>query len=434
MNFVSHTDLSSRPAMGSESDRSLTWNYARAHFGKSLFWHSGELTFAWYLTEVAGLSGWAMATVMGIAMTVNALIDIMVGRHLAGIDTALARAGRTQRTGAIASALALLALFAISFMPPAFRPGFALATMLAFRIAYAVYDVPQNSMMSLGTADVAGRRRVSALRLVFGGAASVTVAGAMAAMLALMRTEDRRVAFAIAAASFALVACWTALALARTTRRFSAKLAALPKEALSGSDTVRPTLPLPVLLLAMFSIAIANSIFTKLEPYYVSAVATTEVSPGILMVAAVLGVSTGQPLWLRFFRVARKPAPHAPFLLMLLALALFGLLAPLGVVGQSVGAFLCGVAEGGTAQVMWTALANSASARAKGRETQVFGLFTGVAKLGIAAGAVAVGGTVANVGHSGGAAAGLLATMVLLPMPGIALALLLLVLARQKAG
>src|SRR3546814_12187383 len=60
------------------------------------------------------------------------------------------------------------------------------------------------------------------------------------------------------------------------------------------------TVPLPMLIAAIFLISIGVATTTKLEPYYVAATAGAESAPRMLMVAVALGIGVSQPFWLRY--------------------------------------------------------------------------------------------------------------------------------------
>lgn len=419
--------------MGSKAFGALTRSYARAHFGKSLLWCLGELVFAYFLTEVAGLSGWAMAMVMSAGMTANAGIDMLIGQHLARRPITLAEAGQAQMTGVSASAAALLMLFFTSFVPAPLRTGYALLTMLVFRASYALYDVPQNTMLSLGTADAAGRQRVSALRLLLSGAASLTVAAATAAILALTGEDSRRSTFCACAAAFALIAIATAYDLARATQVFRRR-SSMPVRAGALPGILGPSLSLAVLLLIMFLFSLGVAIYTTLEPYYVSAVMHRGSMAGLLMIALSLGVMAGQPLWLKRARSAAPCALRVPLLLLLVALAVFALCAPLGVYAQLGSALLLGIAQGGVGQMIWAAYSDSVSARAPGREALAFGVLTGVGKMGLVVSTVVVGGAVTINHHAHDKVSSLLMAMIPIPMLCIAIMLGVLTLAMTRTN
>lgn len=312
-------------------------------------------------------------------------------------------------------------LFATSFLPESARLAYALTTMLAFRAAYALYDVPQNAMLSLGTLDPEGRARVAALRLVLSGCAAVAVAAAMAAIIAFVDPAAHRLAFAGCALLFAPIAVLTALALERESRPFRSHAASLHEE---RTEPWTATLSLPRLLAAMLLVSMATATFIKLEPYYVAAIASQAPGAGTLMIAVSFGLLLSQPIWLRLSGEGLYGGIEAPLLLLLVALLAMGLLAPLGSAAQLGGALLFGFANGGIGMRVWAAYSNSVCARAAGSEALAFGLLSGTSKLGISASAAMAGGAIILAGQSDDRAANLLLAMIALPFPCVIAAVL----------
>src|SRR3990167_8423873 len=123
--------------------------YGLAHFGKSLLWYGGELLFAYHLTEVAGLDSAAMGLVLGVGFLASAGLDLAIGRWLSPRMTHARSAAALQALGSLAAAPAMVAFFVPPWLPPLLRIGWAMASGLAFRFGFAVYDIPQNALMAL---------------------------------------------------------------------------------------------------------------------------------------------------------------------------------------------------------------------------------------------------------------------------------------------
>jgi len=128
--------------------RSFAAVYGVAHGGKSLFWHASELLFGYFLTEICALSPQQMGLILSGSMLLSALVDVLTGRYLACSVTTTGRAAEVQWLGALASCLAF-AVFGVSSLAPLnYRFAFALVSMIAFRLAYAFLDNPQNAMLA----------------------------------------------------------------------------------------------------------------------------------------------------------------------------------------------------------------------------------------------------------------------------------------------
>ncbi|OYX17157.1 MAG: hypothetical protein B7Z07_00560 [Sphingomonadales bacterium 32-67-7] len=144
-----------------------------AHLGKSLFWYTSELLFAYFLTELVGLSVSKMGIVLATGFLISAVIDLAVGFGLGNRLTTASSAGRLQFVGALFCSASLVAVFLGAWIPMEFRFGYAIATGIAFRLGFAAYDIPQNALMALATADPHSRLRIASARIWFSGAALV---------------------------------------------------------------------------------------------------------------------------------------------------------------------------------------------------------------------------------------------------------------------
>ncbi len=369
------------------------WRYGLGHYGKGLFWHSSELLFAFFLTEQAGLPAIWMGGVLIAGILSSAGIDLVVGRALRRRAFTLERALQLHLIGAWASALPLIALFATDLLPQSARIPYALAAALAYRIAYAFYDIPQNALVVLAAPDADTRARLSSLRLAFSGLAAITVATILTAML-YDAQEPRAGHFAIAAFAMSIVAIGTAWRVARGHGPTGAQDA----PATMASRRFHPprcnikSLETAGLLTTMAFASFAISLFTTLEPYY--AAATASGAPARLIVlAAAMGLTGSQILWLALVRHrSAETVLTAASITMGSAIWLFGGADP-GYFGQIAMACLFGIANGGVGMALWTIYANSVSGRSAAGDPFAFALFTCAAKLGIAA----AGGSVAYI-------------------------------------
>jgi Na+/melibiose symporter-like transporter len=167
--------------------------YGCAHYGKSLFWYASEFLFAFFLTEVGAISADRMGLVLAAGLFVSAGIDIGVGSQLSRLLPNAASAGRLQLAGAAASAASMLLMFACYWLPDDVRLLAVLAMSLMFRIAYALYDIPQNSLLSLATDSERARTNVASMRYVFSGLAALTVAACLTPLLQAGGLADQAV-------------------------------------------------------------------------------------------------------------------------------------------------------------------------------------------------------------------------------------------------
>lgn len=374
-----------RPKVDADGWSAFCRRYAFGHYGKGLFWHTSELLFAFFLTEQAGLPAVWMGAVLIAGILSSAGIDLLVGRALRRQAFTLRSALQLHLIGAWASALPLVALFATDLLPQGVRIPYALAAALAYRIAYAFYDIPQNALLVLAAPDADKRAQLSSLRLASSGLAAITVATILTAML-LDAQEPRAGHFAIAAFVMSLVAIGTAWRVARGEVPAGAQDAPAPTSSRDSHPPGRSTRRLEVagLLATMAFASFAISLFTTLEPYYAAA-ASIRAPARLIVLAAAVGLTSSQILWLAIARRwSAEAALSAASLTMMSAIWCFGGVGP-GDFGQVAMACLFGIANGGVGMALWTIYANSVSRRSAGSDPFAFALFTCAAKLGIGA-------------------------------------------------
>jgi GPH family glycoside/pentoside/hexuronide:cation symporter len=412
-------DIARPPAL-----RLSLWPLGLAHFGKSLFWHSSELVFAFFLTERAGMPAAWMGAVLAGGLALSALIDLVVGRQLRGGGFTLARACRLQLVGAWASAAAITPLFAAELLPEAWRLAWTTLLAIAFRVAYALYDIPQNATLSLATRDGEERARLAALRLFFSGLASIVVAATLAWLVRAGpgRNNGSFALAGLAMSAFAIGSAWHLTRIGPRTVSMNVTAAPTP-------PAIRNTGLAPLLLL-MFVLSAAASAFGKLEPYYVTY--RWHGQGGAILIAASLGFALGQPLWLGAIR-------RAGFFLSLCAatamlpVAAFGfvLSGAAGYYLQAAFAFAFGAANGGISIALWARFADAVSARRSADTAFAFAQLTAASKSGLAAASLAIAAWLALADYRTGGA-GLDAAMAGFPMAGAVASLTILALASRR--
>ena len=405
--------------------------YGIAHFGKSLFWYTSELLFAFYLSEVCGLGPKTMGWVLAAGLMLGAGADLGFAWRLSRHLTSPAAAARLQWMGAALSAICLAATFLIPEIPPAFRIVYAFATGLAFRFAYVLYDVPQNALVSLGTTDDDSRSRVSALRIIFSGLASLGVS------LSAILLFTPGLAWPKAERFFAMGLAWSLAAIATSTALARLDWQTPPAEAAGRAPTRRaPAVPMSMaLLLALAFIASATtSIFAKTEPYYMSYVLKDTNWGGAILIAISAGTAAGPPVW------NRLSLHHSRRIMFgLTAIALIASALAFWAVGRQpaaalVAAFLFGVANGGLSVVLWAAFADAVKVNPRIGAGLAFGLFTAVMKAALAVGVLGLGMALAAADYRSGVNAWLLAPMCGIPAAGGGLVLLAMVFKGKRSA
>ncbi len=305
-----------------------------------------------------------------------------------------------------------LAFALVALAPPVWRlPGVVLA-LLAFRLVYSLYDLPQNAILAFETVDDAQRSGLSALRVVLSGVANLVIAGSFIPLVGAGPAATQPWRFCTFAAVLSLVAMASGVCLSRV---------AATRSAASTPPPVREPLPRAVstpwrLMLASLVISLCTSVFSRLEPYLASYGLATQGDGALLMISVSLGTLLSQPAWAAL--VARTGLLRAQWMAaVMLAVGAVTLLlfARHGTLGAIAGGFAYGAGFGGVLMILWACLARASVLT--GDIIRQFGLFTFFSKVGLALSALATGWAMSHFDYRS-AAATLTAIMTLLPMAG----------------
>lgn len=399
--------LLGRPASGA-----LTRAYAGAHFGKSLFWYASEILFAYFLSEVGHIPVQYMGLILAIGYFSGSAADLAVGVLLRQRLSHVLHACRLQCVGAVLSALMLVLLFLCTYVPPAWSAAYALLTGIGFRLAYAVYDLPQNALLSLATPDADSRSRVSALRIFFSGAASLLIASAIAPLLAAQISTGQPARFLLLVAGLALAAIVSSLLLLRAIK----KTACFPQ--LPSTPPRRPSsLPAGVWMLVAMIVLVSGacSLFLKLEPYYIAYVLRSPARGASIAMMASLGAVLSQFVWR--YLLLRAGGSRA----QCLWLATAGLL--LSITGfwlgagywpmMMAGALGFGIFSGGCGTVLWAAFGDLVADRARADAGLAYGLMTASVKIALGISCLILGQLLHGIDYQGRQSGQLLGLMCL---------------------
>lgn len=406
--------------------------YAAAHFGKSLFWQAGELLLAFFLTEAAGLTPRAMGVVLALSLLASAISDLVVGRclrrQLSRIDTTC----DLQLLGAWVAAVLLIALFSTAHLPEQARLPFALVMAVMFRVAYSVYDLPQNVLLSLATHSPGSRARASSVRIALSGIAGLVLALAIAPLVSPDLQLDQAGRFLLLALILAVVAVCSASALRWVMRARSEDATFVATVPATG---VPAPLPGVWLLLGMFFVLLVSApLFGKLELYFAIHVLRSPEWAGVIMVASALGTILSQPLWCglvtrhSFLRVVTA------FGMAMLVAAGGWMLCSRSPPMAMVLAGLLGTVGGGLGMTLWAGFADAASRWAPQRIGLAYGLLTATSKVALAAGALAMGLLLGSFDYRGSGSFYIPGLMALSPAIGAGGCMLLVWIWRLRSG
>ncbi|MBV2150082.1 MFS transporter [Sphingobium sp. AS12] len=406
----------SRYIFGRADSWETTLAYGFAHLGKSLFWYTSELLFAYFLTEFVGLSIHHMGAVLATGFLIGAAVDLVVGFGLERRLTTASSASHIQFVGAILCSASLIAVFLGASMPMEFRFGYALAAGIVFRLGFAAYDIPQNALMALATVDTHGRMRIASTRIWFSGAATLIVAFTVGPLIA-RRDQPEAVSFLLGlAVLFAIVAigsAWLLLHLLRDQR----------PEARPGTVAAFPRVRLPadfwLLLLVMAATSIFTPAFGKLEPYFATYALRSAWWGGVVVILMAAGIVVGQPVWLHLCtRMAGGLVMLLNALLQIVALTAFWLIGPAHPIASAVAAFMFGLGNGGVGMVQWAAFSETVTRLGPSRTGFSYGLFAAAGKLSLAVGSLLLAAVLAPIDFRGPDGADLIILMVAIPGVG----------------
>lgn len=153
--------------------------YASGNFGKAIFLGSIDVTLLFLLTDIIGMPAREVGLLMLIVFMGDLAFDIGAGMLACHADRRGIGYPRQIALCVLPCACAFGALYAL----PLLQAGsFVLiaALLLLLRAAYALIDVPHNSLLARVTLDSHARGRASGYRTLFSASASVVVATVIA--------------------------------------------------------------------------------------------------------------------------------------------------------------------------------------------------------------------------------------------------------------
>ncbi|WP_343615673.1 MFS transporter [Novosphingobium sp.] len=395
------TPSTSPPAPAWRRDLPLV-TYSAGNFGKNLLLSSVDVTLLFMLTDILGLSPVAVGQLMLAVLLGDLIFDIG-----SGVLASWAQPyGFDYRRIIAWGALPCSAGFALLFALPAldWHSGVLIAAiLLGFRGAYAIIDVPHNSLLARVAPGSHARGRASGYRLFFSTLASLATALVLApaVMQAAHRGQPLRLALIGAAGgALACLALWISAMRWRRSEREPAPaihaMALLPR--------------FDPLFLAVACIALitgfAMPMFGRMTFYLASYVYDQPALASRLLLAVTLGQLPGVLLWTWGVRHAEKTTllalSHA---LTILSIALFAMVGPGWLIPA---AGLIGLALAGVFMLPWGIVADAVDfaqmRHGTRRETAAFAAVLVMIKASGAASIGLIGWTLGHLGYVAGAA------------------------------
>lgn len=385
--------------------------YGIGHFGKSLLWMSSGLTFAFYLTEVAGLHPATMAWVLAFSLMVNAGSDWLVGKLLGRYIVTVGTAMRLQFIGSGIAGLCFVLFAQTSAIGPDIRTLYALAVLILFRLGYSLYDVPQNTLLGLLSGDDSCRSQIAAARYAAAGLATIAVTLCLSIWILQIDIGQRKSIFAVMATTFAIIAFGSSfLVKAYFSREAPHTSEILPRLRSSAAVGVRPLPP----VLAFGSIMIFSSlmpVFTELKVYYAASAFPSDTSAIAFLLCSAIGQVLAQPVWAWVGRRGTLVSLYRFTAVAVIAAGgFFGLAGAASLHWILFAAFLFGAASSGLLMAIWSIMGNVASFDPDTSFAR-FGLFTSCSKLSQAASIMLIGQVLAISDYRDGKVSVMIAAM-----------------------
>ncbi|PHQ63892.1 MAG: hypothetical protein COC10_03775 [Sphingobium sp.] len=360
--------------------------YALAHASKTLFWTASDIYFAFYLTQVCGLSPWTMGLVLAASYLVNAAADLILGRRFSATVRSAEQAAQMQASGAALCSITLVLFGLSALVSSGARLAACLLALMAFRLSYSLYDIPQNSLLALAGRDDRMRARLAATRLFISGIARIILTASFVPLFVRRSTEAQIEAFLLLVCLMAFLSLVSAFAL-RT--KLKGAVSAIAFDDASPAERK----PATTLHLMMMALSFGTTIFTQLEPYLAAFILPSRWDGAALLTSVAFGTSISPFAWMAAIRRAgRRSVAITALLLTGGSVALFFSATLNGGLPMILAGLSYGISVGGLFFLLWTGIAHHAarSHDAYGA-TATMGAFAGSAKVGQSVAMIMVG-------------------------------------------
>ncbi|MFM1897759.1 MAG: hypothetical protein RLZZ385_2833 [Pseudomonadota bacterium] len=149
--------------------------YANGNFGKSCLANLVEIYALFYFTDMLGISPSLAGFALLLALALDAITDPLIGHVTDRFEHRWKHLTPYASFGIPLTAGTFLLLFLAPLLTTDSALMFVMATLLAFRAAYTVFDVPHNGLLSVITRTPAERTLGASLRIFFSAVGKLTV-------------------------------------------------------------------------------------------------------------------------------------------------------------------------------------------------------------------------------------------------------------------
>ena len=387
-----------------KADRHLI-GYSSGNFGKNLLLGSVDVTLLFLLTDLLGIAARQVSVLMLVVFFADLMLDLGAGLLAAWAQNRGVGYRRLIAWGAPPCAAAFAFIFSLPLLGEGNLPMIAVA-IIFFRGAYAIIDVPHNSLLARVASDSRARGRASGYRTVFSSAASVVIATVLVPFMGADGRPATAGQLALLGAVGGLMFCgamffaaWSAredgagAGHGQATARSAARVVFLPKlDRLFGAIAV-------IALVTGF----AMPVFGKMMLYIATYVLRQPGLAGRLLLTITLGQLAGVALWIYLVRSHDKTdllaASHAVAIGGVVCFWMAGDEAWL----LTVAAALIGVGFGGVFMLPWGILADitdfAAFRHRERRETATFATILVILKAGGVASLAVIGAILGWLGY-----------------------------------
>jgi sugar (glycoside-pentoside-hexuronide) transporter len=412
--------------------------FAFGDFAFNLYWQSIMLFLLFYYTDALGISIALAGTIYLVASVWDGIANFVAG-VLVDRRHASFRYGPLLVAGAVPLGLT----FVLTYMPPVFHGGWALASILTahllFRTAYAGTNVPYLAMTARISADRGDRAFVAGMRMLFGTTAQVIVALYTVGVGKWLTGSSSAEAYFGAAVLFAVAGAAILILVGTTYREAVQPERPLPESLKDALLSLARNRAFVALNGALMAVIVAMTVLSKSVLYYFKYLLHVPHAGEVALAWMGLAGGVAVPLWMLISRYAGLRASW----LIAVGFGIVGLLIFIAVRFDGVVAmqsFLIGmqVMAVGIYFVFWAMLPNTIEYGERATGLHVEGVVFGVAALlqriaiGIATAILglsfASAGYVANVQQSTATLTGMRATVALVPLGFLALSCAAMVL------
>ena len=383
--------------------------YSSGNFGKNLLLGSVDVTLLFLLTDLLGIAPALVGSLMLMVFAADLMLDLGAGLLAAWAQNRGAGYRRLIVLGAPPCAAAFALIYSLPLLGVGNITVIALAVIF-FRGAYAVIDVPHNSLLARVALDSRARGRASGYRTVFSSAASVVIATVLVPFMGAAGRSVTAGQLALLGAVGGLLFCGAMFFAAWSAReegaggtggapgRGAAPVVFLPRlDRLFGAIAV-------IALVTGF----AMPVFGKMMLYIATYALHQPALAGRLLLTMTLGQLAGVAVWIYLVRSREKTtllaASHGVAICGVLCFCMAGERGWL----LTASAALIGVGFGGVFMLPWGILADitdfAAFRHRERRETATFAAILVILKAGGVASLAVIGWTLGRLGYVPGVA------------------------------